>query len=345
MLDDLSPLREVNARAGSSRPHLFTPAAAYRLRANNNRDTPLPPSEPVAQNPPAGAVIDYWLPATATAPVEIEIRDAAGRLVNQLSSDPVPDPEGETYFSRSWLRPSPGLSHEPGMHRAIWNLRYPRPQCIKYEYSIAATYGVNTPVDPQGALVLPGTYQVILKVDGTAQRALLRVLQDPRARPAPGAMQASLALHQRIAAALGQARRGFGETTTIHEQLGAMLGQLTAQPSANAELVALSPRVKAMIERTAQPKDTTGFYSSSETLTGIAIDLEASDRAPTGAQVRYAGAAIAGVDIQWQRWTQLRDGELQALRAALRSLGLPEVSIPPPDQLVVKPPDPGADLP
>ena len=66
------------------------------------------------------------------------------------------------------------LSASAGAHRFVWDLRYPRPQAINYGYSIATTWDSDTPVTPEGPLVLPGNYQLVLQVDGKAYRAPLR---------------------------------------------------------------------------------------------------------------------------------------------------------------------------
>ena len=54
------------ARRRRRRAHLFQPQQAWRFRWNKNTDTPLPPDEPAGQNPPDGAIINYWLPAGRT---------------------------------------------------------------------------------------------------------------------------------------------------------------------------------------------------------------------------------------------------------------------------------------
>ena len=85
ILDDMARLREF-ASLGVSETRLFRPAVAYRVRWNNNTDTPIPPDEPAGENPPDGAIIEYTL-ATTAQPVVIEVRDSTGTLVRRLASD------------------------------------------------------------------------------------------------------------------------------------------------------------------------------------------------------------------------------------------------------------------
>src|SRR5262249_3463371 len=75
ILDNIAPLRQASVQVKAAPAYLFMPQATYRVRRNNNTDTPLPPEEPAGQNPPDGAMIDYWLKSPASGPVVLEIRD------------------------------------------------------------------------------------------------------------------------------------------------------------------------------------------------------------------------------------------------------------------------------
>ncbi len=80
-----------------------------------NTDTPLPPEEPAGQNPPDGAIIDYFLKEGARGPVTLEILDAAGGLVRRYSSaDPVEPVRDEANVPAYWIRPPRVLSRRAG---------------------------------------------------------------------------------------------------------------------------------------------------------------------------------------------------------------------------------------
>ena len=68
ILDDITPLRQVDARVLAADAFLYEPQQATRVRWNMNTDTPLPPDEPAGENPPDGAVINYWLKAAVQRP-------------------------------------------------------------------------------------------------------------------------------------------------------------------------------------------------------------------------------------------------------------------------------------
>ena len=185
ILDDVSPLREISGSIAQAPWHLFRPADAVRVRANENHDTPLPPETPLGQNPPAGAVIDYTVRSAPGGPVTLEILDSKGETVRRFSSADKPArPKAERYFAEAWLRPEPELSAAPGHHRFVWDLRSPRPKSAAYDYSIAAVWGDDTPVEPDGILVPPGQYSVRLTAGGKSETRAFNLRMDPRVHTA-----------------------------------------------------------------------------------------------------------------------------------------------------------------
>ena len=76
------------------------------------------------------------------------------------SDDRTPPIKAERYFAEAWTKPATKPSTEPGAHRFAWNLRWPRPKAVEYNCSIAAVWGEDTPLAPEGALALPGDYDV-----------------------------------------------------------------------------------------------------------------------------------------------------------------------------------------
>ena len=202
ILDDVTPLRQLDAKTASSAPLLFAPQTAIRMRRSRNTDTPLPPEEPVGQNPPDGAILDYVLAAQSAAPVTLEILDESGALVRRFTSDDPPEPLVDPLVvAPYWVRPPRVPPATPGMHRFVWDLRFPPPRSKQHEYPISAIPG-DTPKEPLGPLVLPGTYIVKLTADGKALTRALTVKPDPRVRMSPSDLAAQLALLRRLGAAL-----------------------------------------------------------------------------------------------------------------------------------------------
>src|SRR5205085_8853695 len=121
ILDDIEPLRQFESIHDQAR--LLSPAPAWRFRWNKNTDTPLPPDEPAGQNPPEGAIIDYYLPPAPTAFVALDILDSTGNVVRHYSStDPSVPPADSDSVPGYWIRPPQKLGTGAGMHRFVWDL-------------------------------------------------------------------------------------------------------------------------------------------------------------------------------------------------------------------------------
>jgi photosystem II stability/assembly factor-like uncharacterized protein len=231
VLDGYSPLRHVSRQTLAAEAFLAPPATAYRLSPNQNRDTPLPLDEPRASNPPAGAVIDYVLPASVRGPVTLEIVDGQGQVVRRFASDETPKRAGaRQYFDDDWLQPPAPLPARPGHNRFVWNLRTSRPKALDYSYSIAAVPGADTPEVPQGMFVLPGTYQVRLKVDGRTSSQPLTVALDPRVKVSPDDLAAQRAFYDSVSKALEEATEASERTKDqkAKEEIATAAGALSA---------------------------------------------------------------------------------------------------------------------
>jgi len=254
ILDRLTPLRHIAQAAPGPLPELVAPGQVVRLRFNQNKDMPLPPEEPTGDNPPVGAVLDYILPADFSGPVRLEIRSEDGSLVRGFDSEGTPTAaQARVYVADIWRGDPRPLAATPGHHRFVWNLRYAPPPTLNAEYSIAAVPGRPTPVLPQGAFVLPGSYTVTLHAGGTSVSQPLTVAMDPRVKVPPQELSSLLAFQQRLEELLRQSVSLFGGAAGGSENGGS-----------STEETALRSVVKD--------------------LTALAIDLERSDAPPTLAQ-------------------------------------------------------------
>ncbi|HKU68882.1 MAG TPA: hypothetical protein VJP85_14000 [Candidatus Baltobacteraceae bacterium] len=217
ILDDIEPLRE---SASTTRAHLLRPVTAYRLRRDTWSDTPLPPEEPAGENPPDGAIIDYYLPHDARGPLTLSIYDGAGNLVRTFSSADRPQPVNpEIVVPTYWVRPSRIPSASAGMHRFLWDYRYPRPKALGYDYPISAI-AHDTPLAPEGVLALPGRYTVKLRVDGRTYTQPLTLKMDPRVSITSTQLHLQFTLAQKIVSMMAK--------TASNKRLARYNFQLTA---------------------------------------------------------------------------------------------------------------------
>ena len=175
VLDDITPLRQITDEVIKAAAYLFDPAYAYNLPQPTENGTPQPRDEPLAENQPYGAIIDYYIGARAAGPVSLEILSPAGELIRRFSSDDRPTPVNPDTLDipAFWIKTPPVLSTAPGMHRWVWDLR-PTPT-QQNSSGGGSRRGVSS--------VLPGTYRVRLTVDGKSYERSLVVKMDPRVKP------------------------------------------------------------------------------------------------------------------------------------------------------------------
>jgi photosystem II stability/assembly factor-like uncharacterized protein len=176
ILTNITPLRQVGS--GSAKPEtlLYNPQKAVRLYYPDEADL----RPPVGENPPSGAIIDYYLASKPAGEVTIDILDSKGQRVRHLSSKAAKGTEQPPEWPDQ-IVPTKTIPAAAGMNRFVWNLRYDDPVQIP-----GAFYSGNP---PRGPIAMPGAYTVKLTVNGTSQSAPLELMLDPRVKSAPGLAQ------------------------------------------------------------------------------------------------------------------------------------------------------------
>jgi hypothetical protein len=307
ILDDISPLRQVTQVKEAT---LLHPAPAYRVARSTWTDTPIPPDEPLGTNPPAGAIVDYFLPRDAKGVVTLEILDSKGTLVRQFRSDDPPnmseDELERELIPRYWIALPGSLPKTAGMHRWIWDLRYPAPTSTTRGFPISAVPHA-TPREPQGPTAVPGNYRVRLTVDGHHLEQPLTLLPDPRVKVSTADLQKQFELTTTVATLLTRSSQAQLEAQSQQSQLHALgdkAGPATqAIKDFNTKLAALS-----LSELQTQ-------------LNGLYAQVGNGAAAPTTAQVAAASAAGERLEKALEQWKQLQAG-LPALNQTLKKAGL-----------------------
>ncbi|MBV6520539.1 MAG: hypothetical protein MNPFHGCM_00655 [Gemmatimonadaceae bacterium] len=198
ILDDITPLRQISPELVNRPAHLFAPQLATRVRFSMYTDTPLPPDEPRSPNPPDGAILHYYLRNPAST-LTLQILDASGRVVRTYNKglNPDPDPRDAGNWADYWIRPSPVLSPEPGLHRFVWDMHHERPNVTSFSFPISAIPGQTVP-EPLGPWAAPGVYTVRLTVDGIMYSQRLAIRMDPRVKTSAIDLAANHALSMRL---------------------------------------------------------------------------------------------------------------------------------------------------
>ncbi|HWC98577.1 MAG TPA: hypothetical protein VG456_17575 [Candidatus Sulfopaludibacter sp.] len=216
VLDDMPLLYQLNDNIKTEDTHLFKPKDPYRMgggRGFGGRG-----GGAVGENPPSGAVIEYWLKNRPQGEVALEFLDSKGGLVKKFSSraeTPAPGAGPATVAAEeNPFRFNAGPQRVPaqaGMNHFTWNLRYP--DAITFPGLIMWAGSVTGPV------AAPGTYTAKLTVDGKSFTQTFELKKDPRlaATPEDYAKQLSLALQ--IRDKLSEANGGVVKIREVRKQL------------------------------------------------------------------------------------------------------------------------------
>ena len=326
ILDNITPLRQTSEAQAANAFWLYQPASAFRIDNDSFVGTPLPPEEPTAENPPSGAVIDYFLKSPART-ITLEIFDAQNHLVRQFSSPAQPENKpAEKHSSlpiaERWFQKPESLRTSPGLHRFLWTLNW------------GSSGGPSVDEEseyrnPTGPKVVPGIYQVRLTVDGRTQNQSLKVIMDPRSPATPADLQQQLQLAQQIFAEVTEARRAIAEIASVQKQLAGVDQKLAEQnPILKSALAEAQSEIAKILtnKQAAEPQP----EALQDAYTGLASALhvvEGGDRTvPSQAIAVYKESSLR-VKGGIAQWATFKQAKLPELNQKLREAGFAPLTI------------------
>jgi photosystem II stability/assembly factor-like uncharacterized protein len=242
-LDDISPLRQLNDDLQRSPVHFFTPQTATRVHWDNHPDTPLQRDEPASQNPPDGAILYYSLVVPPKGEITLDILDERGTRIRHFSSIVQKESLLPANVPEYWFYPPASLPAAAGINRFVWDLRYPHPTTLPFgfygerldytEYTLPdhAVPGETPRFQPPGLLVSPGTYDVVLTVEGKSYRQKLAVDPDPRIRISPADYAAQFDLSHKLSDLMEASATSFRDFAPLDAQLAERKKSLPAASS------------------------------------------------------------------------------------------------------------------
>lgn len=292
ILDDISPLRAFRETPQKSPVQFFAPQTATRVRWDNHPDTPLQRDFPASPNPPDGAIVYYSLASAPKGEVTLDVLDEKGTNLQHFSSSASPEPFLPANVPEYWFAPPVALPAAPGVNRLVWDLRLPHPVALPYsyfgqriEYTEYTLPDHAVPDDtprfqPPGPLVPPGTYELVLNVEGKSYRQKLRVVADPRVHISPADFDAQFDLARRIAGLMKDSAASFEPLVAVHEQLAERKKSLPA--NAAKELTdAVADAEKQLNAVQTGSDEAPGFGTINRDLSRYIVMVESGDMAPT----------------------------------------------------------------
>jgi photosystem II stability/assembly factor-like uncharacterized protein len=328
ILDDVTPLRQIDGSAALADAQLYRPQPAYRLHfpidVNHRR--------PVGDNPPAGAIIDYFLKTKLPADEEItlEILDAGGKVLRKYSNhkkekfeQPVEWPDRQT--------PAEQLPDNAGMNRFVWDLRIENP--VQIPGAFYADEG------PRGPIVNPGSYTVRMRTLNRTQSAPLEVVLDPRLKEtvSTGDIGAHWDLASKTTEDIEVLHRTVNQMRALRADLGKVQQPSVTSHGSNAPVAAAAAfdRKMALIEEQLiqvnmkASEDNLRYPNQlNEQYDTFIATVDGDDVRPTEAQHQVYVELHSRLDEQLEKWKSLLDTELPTLNAQLQHAGVAHLTVP-----------------
>lgn len=328
VLDDLSSLREITPTIASSDLHFFTPASAMRVRWDNYEDTPYPVETPAGQNPPDGAILDYFLKSAPSSELTLTVYDESGAEVATSSSVAktvnLPPPNVPEY----WFAPPPALPKAAGVNRFVWDLRYPAPPSLPYgyfdellrytEYTLAdhAVPGLTPRQQPRGPLVVPGKYTLELSDGRQKLRQSLTIGLDPRVQASQSDLLAERDLALQIGRGMKSSYDAYYQVTALRDALAERKKTAKAEEQKSIQEAAapLEKKVDALLKGSeADP----GFGPVNRDLTRLLSSVESADMRPADTVRSAVQGSCNALDKNLSNWRQMNQQDIPSLNSVL----------------------------
>jgi hypothetical protein len=277
------------------------------------------------ENPPDGAIIDYYLGAKMSGAVMLEIADSKGQLIVRIrSDDPVPPLDPRYPDPTLWARPPRVLSASPGHHRFLWDMQYPQVPGMSTGPDADQAVPYNTPSVSTAPWVMPDTYTVRLIAGSKTLSEPLKIVMDPRVKTPRAELEEQFTAAKSIYDDIIRATTAIHEITVLHDQLKARADQAPVASAGNS----IESKLDAIVGGGARagrgggggrggPAGPPSLSAVRLALARIEKEIENADVAPTEAQVEawhLTAQPLSGLLDQWQ---QLKQTELKTLNEQL----------------------------
>jgi hypothetical protein len=325
ILDDITPIRQVTPEFGSAELALYKPRPAYRLHYPENVDK----RRPVGENPPDGAIINYYLKSASKEKEEVtlEILDSQGKLVRKFSNLQKKKEEQPPEWPDQIIRDEK-LPAQAGMNRFAWDLRYQAPPDIP-----GAFYASSGPI---GSLALPGTYQLKLTAGGKSQTAPLEIKLDPRVKASLADLQKQFELSRKVSESITALHQAVNQVRDLHAQLQVLHKRVAAGQKGNAILQAsellekkMAPVEQELIQVKMKSSEGNLNFPTmlNEQFDSFSRSIESADTAPTQQQYELYESLNRRLQQQLGQWRSISSTDVAALNKLIQQQEIPPVAV------------------
>jgi hypothetical protein len=308
---------------------LFRPQLTYRTRMGRAPTR----GRPVGENPPNGAIIDFYVKAAPAEKqeVKLEILDSAGKVIRTYSSLKPPQAGPEEAEFAGEISPKERLAPKAGMNRFVWDLRYesaPKiPGYSLWEYEEGTL----------GPLAVPGQYQVRLTAEGKTLTETFEVKSDPRLALRASSLQQQFDLAMKVHQQLVRLMTTVNQIRSVDAQLKSLekvLGGASASKPITTSAAELEEKLRPVEDKLIDPKITASEDSLNYPiqfdgkLAQLFSAIESADAPPTRAEEQVFEQLNPEVEQQFAAWNEIQKGDLAAFNDLARKQNVQAISVP-----------------
>ena len=322
VLDDLTPLRQVNDQVAQADMKLYDPQTAVRLHYPDEVDT----HQAAGTNPPPGAIIDYYFKEAPKGEVTLEILDAQGKPIRHLSSKEKKGDEQPPEWPDQ-VQPIKTIPAKEGMNRFAWDLRYDDP--VQTPGAFYAGSG------PRGSLALPGDYQVRLTANGKTETAPLHLAIDPRVKDMESGMRRSFELSMTVNERISQLHQAINEIRETKSQIASLHKRFADNERLKPALASadeMETKMSAIEEKLIQVKMKSSegnlVYPNqlNEEFDTFSRVIE-SDAAPTEPQLEVFKMLDGRLEEELKNWAQLKNEDVPKINELIKQADIPALTV------------------
>ncbi len=311
LIDDITPLHQLNNEMAKSNHHLYTPTASYRMGSGFQFGR-MPKN--VGQNHPGGVLVNFYLKEVPEAEVKLGFYEPDGDLIKE--------------FSTKAKERGDKLDVKKGGNLFVWNMRYPNAKDFEGMIMWAASLA--------GAKAIPGSYEVRLTVGDQTQKASFDLLKDPRSSATQEDLQAQFEFINEANKKISEAHQTIIDIRDIRKQINAYTELLKDNDSAK-DLIAKAKEINAALTKVEEELYQTKNQSRQDPLNypikltnklGSVASLAASgDNRPTAQMFEVKQDITQKVEVQLTEFKKIRDTELPKFNEMIRQKAIDPIMV------------------
>jgi len=293
MIDDLTPLHQLNAEVAAKPAYLYKPIPSYRMFAKAEDSDPVI-KKLEGQNHPGGVIVNYFVKDTTAGEVKLEFFEQTGKLIRTFSTT---------------SKDAEPLKIKKGGNTFVWNMRYPGYKT----FTGMVFYGSPN----SGPKAVPGMYKMRLTAAGQVSEQDFEILKDPRVKTSPEDFKAQFEFLIKVRDKVSEANLAIAGIRSTKEKLELLKkqgGKEEAIKKLENELTVIENNIHQTKNQSRQDPLNFGIKLNNR-LGFLMVDQGLSDYPPTQQAEEVRGELSRDIDIELEHLKKLMEENAELIKA------------------------------